>query len=540
MASASERMIKFGHGLITEASVEVFGNKASVLAEIASIGIPVPPGFSLSVAICDEFFKNGRKLPADVPEMLKDGIAFLEKLTGLGFGSDRRPLLVSVRSGSPISMPGAMETVLNIGLNRDTVNGLVHLTGNPRFAWDSYRRLIEGFGKTVFDHEPGHYSSVLQAAMEAEGITEEIELDFMTLRNLVQEYEGVFSSVGHRDFPLDVYEQLEIAVRAVLDSWMKPKAVEFRKMKDIPDVLGTAVTIQTMVFGNMGMRSGSGVMFTRNPWSGEKKPLIDFKFAVQGEDVVSGYSAGTAQIDMHNALPQVYAELLKHAQLLEEHYRDMQDIEFTVQEGKLYILQSRNGKRTSLAALRIAVDMYIEGKVGPSEALHMLDGVDVDNIFIQEIDSHIEPIGKGDAASSGVVSGKICLSPAAVKLCAKNENIVLVREIPSSDDISAVNLAVGYLTARGARTSHAAVVARHLGKVCIVNCTSLQIDQSHGKCRVGEKELSEGDIITLDGNSGMIYEGEVKARSEKPLNLLAYVDNWKKENMKEIIHGDRS
>lgn len=531
MSPAGERMIKFGHGLRTEAPVEVFGNKASVLAEMASIGVPVPPGFSLSVAVCNEYFRNGRKLPSDVPEMLKDGIAFLEKNTDLGFGSDRKPLLVSVRSGSPVSMPGAMETVLNIGLNRNTVNGLVHLTGNPRFAWDSYRRLIEGFGKTVFNHDSGHYSSLLKAAMEAEGITEEMELDFVTLGNLTNEYELVFSSISHREFPSDVYDQLELAVRTVLDSWMKPKAIEFRKMKNISGLLGTAVTVQTMVFGNMGMRSGSGVMFTRNPWSGEKKPLIDFKFGVQGEDVVSGYSAGTTFVDMRNALPHVYAELLKYAQLLEEHYRDMQDMEFTVQEGKLCILQSRNGKRTPFATLRIAVDLYIEGKAGPAEALHMLDGVDIGNIFIQEIDSRAEPIGKGDAASSGVVSGKILLSPAAVKAHAADEKIVLVREIPSSDDIPAVNLSVGYLTARGGRTSHAAVVARQLGKICIVNCTSLQIDLARGKCRIGEKEFSEGDVITLDGNSGMIYEGEVKVRSERPLDLLAYVSCWEKENM---------
>jgi pyruvate,orthophosphate dikinase len=531
MAPASERMIKFGNGLRTEAPVEVFGNKASVLAEIASIGIPVPPGFSLSIAVCDEYFKNGRKLPSDVPEMLKEGIAFLEKLTGLVFGSDRKPLLVSVRSGSPVSMPGAMETVLNVGLNRTTVKGLIHLTGNPRFAWDSYRRLIEGFGKTVYGQDPTYYSSLLRSAMEAENLTEEMELDFMTLRNLTMEYERVFLSFCHKEFPSDVYEQLELAVRAVLDSWMKPKAVEFRKMKSIEGVLGTAVTVQAMVFGNMGMRSGSGVMFTRNPWSGEKKPLIEFKFGAQGEDVVSGYSAGTAHIDMRSALPNVYAQLLNYAQLLEEQYRDMQDMEFTVQEGKLYILQSRSGKRTPLASLRIAVDMYIEGKVNSKEALQMIDNVDVDNIFIQEIDTRVEPIGKGDAASAGVVSGKIVFSPAAVRTSCRNGNIILVRETPSSEDIPAVNLAKGYLTARGGRTSHAAVVARQLGKICIVNCTSLQIDLAHGKCRIGEKELSEYDVITLDGNSGMIYQGEVKTKSERPLDLLAYVRHWKKENM---------
>lgn len=529
MTDPSERMIKFGHGLRTEAPVEVFGNKASVLAELASIGIPVPPGFSLSVAICEEYFKKGRNMPSDVSGMLRDGIAFLEKLTSLGFGSDRRPLLVSVRSGSPISMPGAMETVLNVGLNKDTVKGLVYLTGNPRFAWDSYRRLIEGFGRTVFAHEPGKYSSLLHMIMETEGIKEEMELDHTNLKYLTTEYEKVFLNASDREFPSDVYEQLELAVRTVLDSWMKPKAVEFRKMKDITGVPGTAVTVQAMVFGNMGMRSGSGVMFTRNPWSGEKKTLIDFKFGVQGEDIVSGYSAGTAVIDMRNALPQVYAELLKHGQLLEEHYRDMQDIEFTVQEGKLYILQSRNGKRTALAALRIAVDMYNEDKIGPIEALGMLDGIDIDNIFVQEIDPYIQPIEKGDAASSGVISGKIVFSPAAVRAFAPDENIVLVRDIPSSEDIPAVNLSKGYLTARGGRTSHAAVVARQLGKICVVNCTSLQIDPVRGKCRIGEKELSEGDIITLDGNSGMIYEGEVKARSERPIDLLGHVDRWKKE-----------
>ncbi|WP_406656949.1 PEP/pyruvate-binding domain-containing protein [Methanolobus sp. ZRKC2] len=528
MQDNTGRMVRFGHEYRTEAPVESFGKKASILAEMSSLGIPIPPGFVLNVSVCEDYFRNSRQLSPDVPQLLRNGISFLEKTTGLSFGNERKPLLVSVRSGSAISMPGAMETVLNVGLNNDTVKGLIAQTGNPRFAWDSYRRLLESFGKTVFSHNPEHYSDPLGEIMEKEGLSEESELDFVSMKYLSRDYEHIFHNLSGRKFPEDSYEQLELAVAAVLESWMGPKAQEYRKIETNVKARGTAVTIQAMVFGNRGMHSGSGIAFTRNPWSGENKFLTDFKFGVQGEDVVSGYQGSTTKINMIEVLPDVYADLVKFGKLLEGHYRNMQDIEFTVQEGKLYILQSRNGKRAPFAALRIAVDMYEERLLDPESALDQLDGIDLDAIITQEIISKDMAIGKGDSASTGITSGMIVLSNDKAENLSDEGMLIFVRDMPSPEDIKGIKASNGYLTARGARTSHAAVVARQMGKVCIVNCTDLHINSNSEKCCIGKKEFIEGDIISIDGNSGYVYEGEVEVRTEKPLELLSRIEEWKR------------
>jgi pyruvate,orthophosphate dikinase len=529
MAGGQDRMIKFGAGYRTEASVDEFGKKGAVLAEMSSMGIPIPPGFVLNISVCEDYFKNGRQLPTDVPQLLKNGIAFLEKATGLIFGSERKPLLLSVRSGSSISMPGAMETVLNVGIGHDAVKGLILQTGNPRFAWDSYRRLIEGFGRSVFSHDPVNYYSRLEEMIEHAGISEESDLDYVSLKELAGRYESVFQNLSGRRFPQDSYEQLELAVTAVLESWMGPKAKEYRRMEGNVKARGTAVTVQSMVFGNRGMHSGSGVAFTRNPWSGENEFLIDFRFGVQGEDVVSGYRAGTSGMDMIEVLPEVYKDLAKYAKLLEGHYRNMQDIEFTVQEGKLYILQSRDGKRTPFAALRIAVDMYDEGLIDVGNALKQLEGIDPEDVTTQEIVSDARPLSIGDSASSGITSGMMSFSSEKAESLSNENKVILVKDIPSPDDIKGIKASTGYLTSRGARTSHAAVVARQMGKVCIVNCTGLHIDLDSGTCSIGEKEFLEGDIISIDGSSGHVYEGEVRTRTQKPLKLLSRVREWHKK-----------
>ncbi len=351
-----ERMFEFGKGKGGYAPEEAFGNKASVLVAMSSMDIPVPPGFVLNVSICEDYFKNSRQLPEDVPTLLRQGIAFLESETGGIFGGSP-PLIVSVRSGAAVSMPGSMETLLNIGLSGNTVRALIARTGNPSFAWDSYRRLIEDFGRTIFSYNPSLYRDPLNNAMEAVGVPDENELDFMALRELAGEYKQLFFEESQRIFPDDAYEQLELAVSAVLDSWMSPRAKKYREIRNIKGIRGTAVTVQAMVFGNMGMDSGAGIAFTRNPWTGEKLPVIDFRFGAQGEDIVSGSRAGTSGIELKTALFDVYSELESIGEKLEAYFRDMQDIEFTVEEGKLYILQSRSGKRSPLAALRIAVDL---------------------------------------------------------------------------------------------------------------------------------------------------------------------------------------
>lgn len=530
--AGSERMVKFGHGYKTDAPAEEFGKKAAALAEMSSLGIPIPPGFVLNVSVCEDYFRDSLKLSPDVPQLLMNGIAFLEKATGLVFGNEHKPLLVSVRSGSAISMPGAMETVLNVGLNNNTVKGLIFQTGNPRFAWDSYRRLLESFGRTVFSHDPVHYSTLLREIMNREGIAEESELDFASLKELATGYERVFRSLSGRRFPEDSYEQLELAVIAVLESWMGPKAREFRKMEPMVKARGTAVTVQAMVFGNRGMHSGSGIAFTRNPWSGENNFLTDFKFGVQGEDVVSGYRAGTTKINMIEVLPDVYADLVKFGKLLEGHYMNMQDIEFTVQERKLYILQSRDGKRAPLAALRIAADMYEEGLISPENALDLIKGIDLEALATQELITLEKPIAKGDPASLGIVSGMIALSIGRAECLSNEDRVILVRDMPSPDDIKGIRVSSGYLTAKGARASHAAVVARQMGKVCIVNCQDIHIDPELEKCSIGGREFFEGDLISIDGNSGYVYEGEVQVKSKKPLELVSRVKEWKESSGK--------
>jgi pyruvate,orthophosphate dikinase len=530
MVKMGERMVRIGYGVLDEVPPNDFGTKAAGLATMSHLGIPVPPAFSLPVALCEEYFEAGEALPEDFPGLLRNGISFLEKATGSVFGGTRRPLLVSVRSGAPVSMPGVMDTLLNVGLNQDTVRGLISLSGNPRFAWDSYRRLLQDFSRIVFRQDPQPYRAALREALEAEDLSDEMELASGNLRDLALDYERIFSATMEHRFPSDVHEQLSLASEGVIRSWKNPRAEAYRRMNLLAGVRGTAVTVQAMVFGNMGSRSGAGVAFTRNPWQGTDGLIIDFKFGAQGEDVVSGDQSAASPAEFSESMPDVYRDLGEIGKRLELHFRDMQDLEFTVQEGALYILQTRSGKRSPYAALKIAISLCQEDIISPSDVIWMLRDVDLDSISIRKVISRDYPVAVGIPASAGVATGGIAFSgEQAERDAAGGRPTILVRETASPDDLPGIAVAQGLLTMRGARTSHAAVVARQMGKICVVNCTNLEINLSRRRCSLSGHELREGEVISIDGNSGNVYIGAVEYAEEKPINLIARVRTWERE-----------
>jgi pyruvate,orthophosphate dikinase len=519
MSPEDERFVRFGPGLRTEASADRFGNKASLLARMSAMGLPVPPGFALGVAVCRDYFANGRGLPPYVPELLRRGIEHLESATGLSFGSARRPLLVSVRSGSPVSMPGMMTTVLNVGLCRETLPGLILRRGNPRFAWDSYRRLLENFGE-VLGVDPSTLDESLRATMSSVGAHDQAELDFRALRDLSAAYERTLNRVSGRTFPEDPKDQLLLATRAVLDSWMSPRAQEFRARNRLGEGGGTAVTVQAMVFGNLGRDSGAGVMFTRNPWDGDPRPLVDFKLGVQGEDVVS-HSRRSGGDDLELVFPTVYRQLLDAGQQLERAFGDMQDVEFTVEEKRLYLLQSRSGAREPLAAVRIALDLADEGRVDRTEARERIAPIDLDRIRVPAVDPAAVPLAEGEPASIGVATGQVAVSPVEAVELSRQGPVILVKDDLVPEDIAILGSTVGALMPRGSRTSHAIVVARQMGKVVVVGCPSIEVDAPLHRFRAGPREVRSGDTISIDGATGRIYLGPVEYTSRAPEELLA-------------------
>lgn len=522
------RISLFGPGLSSVLAAGECGNKAAGLSAMAAAGIPVPPGFVLPVAVCEEYYRLGGQLPDDVLPLLAQGVAFLEKTTGYVFGGTRKPLLVSVRSGAPVSMPGIMDTILNVGLTPVTVRALLALTGNPRFVYDTYRRFLENFGTSILNHPAKSYAQDLKDLMKKEGISDERELDYQNLRQLCQSYEQEYTSPEHRACLTDARQQLLGCTHAVLRSFNSPRAEAFRKTRLIEAVNGTAVTVQLMVFGNMGASSGAGVAFTRNPWTGDPTPLIDFRSGGQGEDVVSGEREAMTQEELRQMMPDVYEELIRTGRKLEEHFSDMQDIEFTVQEGKLFLLQSRAGKRAPLAALRIAVDLLKDGILSQEEAARLLTGIDLPSIEIRTLSATEEPIGKGISASGGVAIGTIAFTPERAVQDSATGPVILLRETASPDDIAGIDTAAGLLTARGARTSHAAVVARQMGKVCVVNCTDLAIDAPRHRCMIGKTPVREGEMLSIDGNTGAVYRGMVNIVTRKPDELLSIVATWQR------------
>ncbi|NKE64691.1 pyruvate, phosphate dikinase [Ramlibacter sp. RBP-2] len=501
-------------------SAQTMGNKAWNLLRMAQLSLPVPPAFVIGTRYGAA---AGKGPPAAGRYLWTAGLHALEQATGQRLGDPRRPLLLSVRSGAAVSMPGMMDTLLNIGLCDATLGGLLRRTGNPRLVWDAYRRLVAGYGETVAGIPPQAFDS---AAGDVAGGRAGGEPDFAELRAITHCFLRLYAERAGRPFPQDPAEQLGGAIAAVLGSWHAPKAREYRHLNGIADTPGTAVTVQSMVFGNAGGQSGAGVGFTRDPATGAPGLWVDFLFDAQGEDVVSGRRSANGHEELASVLPQVWQALADAAQELEHAFGDMQDFEFTVQEGRLYLLQSRSGKRTRRAAARIALDLLDEGGIDAALALQRTHGLDREALgqrrIVAEGGEPLVPLARAATASSGVAVGEIALDHArAAARNAAGVPVVLVRRDAETSDIAALELATGLLTQRGARTSHAAVVARQMGKVCLVGCAELAIDEAARSITVGGATLHEGDLLTLDGNEGTVHGGAARVQVDYPEELLA-------------------
>jgi pyruvate,orthophosphate dikinase len=491
---------------------ELLGGKGIGLAEMTQLGIPVPAGFTITTDACRAYMAAGGEVPDGLDAEVDSHLGALEERTRKTFGDPADPLLVSVRSGAAISMPGMMDTVLNLGLNEVAVEGLAGATGNPRFAYDSYRRLIQMYGEVVDGVDGQRFEQALADLKSARGVVQDVELDADDLRELVTAFKQIYEEETGRAFPEDAHEQLRRAYRAVFDSWDAPRAQVYRRTYDIPDDLGTAVNVVQMVFGNRGERSSTGVCFTRDPATGEKLLFGEFLPNAQGEDVVAGIRTPEPIARMRERMPEAYDELVETLDRLEAHYRDMQDIEFTVEEGKLYLLQTRTGKRTATAALRIAVEMVDEGLISREEAVARIDPGQLDQLLHPMIDpaAKIEVAARGLNASPGAASGAIVLdADAAEERGRAGEDVILVRWETTPDDIHGLIHARGVLTAHGGMTSHAAVVARGMGKPCVAGCEALSIDHDTRTIALGELELREGEVITIDGGAGTVIAGAV-------------------------------
>ena len=527
-------------GPLPKIGPEDAGNKAWNLMRMAAAGLRVPAGFVIPASWPKQFNAEAAR-EAALTETLSGGIARLEKLTGLGFGSSRKPLLVSVRSGSAISMPGMMETVLDVGLNPDSVEGIIRFTGNPRLAWDCYRRLIQGYAEVVQRLPAAPLDELVEEAVSAAGVASDRDLDFRTLRQLTRAMTNRFHDLAGEAFPLDPHEQLRKAVAAVFRSWDAEKAVAFRQLHGIDDSVGTAVTVQTMVFGNAGGESGSGVAFTRNPATGDGELYLDFRFNGQGEDVVAGRRRTEDHERLRHTLPNVWRQIESVAQTLEALFHDSQDFEFTLQNGVLYLLQSRDAKRSDWAALRIAVDLVREGLIEPCEALRRLRRIDLTAVSRTHFETRSAPLlASAQAASIGVTSGEVALdSESAERMAQEGATVILVRRETATSDIKGIASATGILTASGSRTSHAAVVARQLGKVCVVGCANLEVDLSKRRCKIGGQILNEGDYLSLDGNEGRVYSGKLDVVTERPEQELRMIEQWTRGSMAALRHfGD--
>jgi pyruvate, orthophosphate dikinase len=492
---------------------ELLGGKGAGLAEMTAIGIPVPAGFTVTTAACIEYVQNGRKLPPGLEEEIATHLEGLETAAGKRFGDARDPLLVSVRSGAAVSMPGMMDTILNLGLNDESVEGLARATGNERFAWDAYRRLVQMYGNVVDAVDAHAFEQALAALKESRRVRDDVDLRADDLRELVERFKEIYRDGTGSDFPQDPRVQLERAVRAVFDSWETPRAQVYRRANGIPDDLGTAVNVVQMVFGNKGEDSGTGVAFTRNPSTGEQGIWGEFLTNAQGEDVVAGIRTPLPITEMKDRLPEAFNQLVDTMRRLEERYREMQDIEFTVEEGKLYLLQTRSGKRTAQAALKIAVDMVEEGLISREEAVVRIDPKQLDQLLHPMIDpeADYEAAAKGLNASPGAATGKVVLDADTAEERGKaGEDVILVRWETNPDDIHGLLEARGILTAQGGMTSHAAVVARGMGKPCVAGCEGLSIDLEGRKISLDGREVAEGEVITIDGGTGDVIVGEVE------------------------------
>jgi pyruvate,orthophosphate dikinase len=499
---------------------DLLGGKGAGLAEMTIAGLPVPPGFTITTEACNDYFANGEKLPAGLWEDVLEAVREVEKETGKGFGDPANPLLVSVRSGARFSMPGMMDTVLNLGLNEQTLQGLIALTGNERFGWDAYRRFIQMFGRIVMGVDAERFDHALEAAKRARGVTMDTELDAAALKELVGESRRLVQDHTGRPFPEDPNEQLDLAIKAVFASWFGKRAYDYRRNQKIADDLGTAVNVVTMVFGNMGDDSGTGVAFTRDPNTGEKSLYGEYLTNAQGEDVVAGIRTAPKIAQMQTEMPEVYAEFQRIGQQLEKHYRDVQDLEFTIERGRLYMLQTRSAKRTAAAAVRIAVDMVEEGLISEQEAVQRIDPAQVDQLLRDQFDPEARNkavrLAKGLNASPGAAVGRAVFdADSAVEWAGRGERVILVRVETSPDDFHGMAVAQGILTAHGGATSHAAVVARQIGKPCVAGCAELVVDYRTTSATANGVTFREGDWLSLDGSTGEVFLGSLPTVSAR-------------------------
>ena len=491
---------------------ELLGGKGANLAEMTNIGLPVPQGFTITTEACTQYYEDGRQINAEIMAEIMEYIEKMEKITGKKFGDHENPLLVSVRSGARASMPGMMDTILNLGLNEDVVDVIAKKSNNPRWAWDCYRRFIQMYSDVVMEVGKKYFEQLIDAMKTKKGVTQDVELDAADLKELAMQFKAEYKAKIGEEFPTDPKEQLVGAIKAVFRSWDNPRANVYRRDNDIPYSWGTAVNVQSMAFGNMGDDCGTGVAFTRDPATGEKKLMGEFLTNAQGEDVVAGVRTPMPIAEMAQKFPEAYDEFVKVCNILEDHYRDMQDMEFTVEHGKLYMLQCRNGKRTAPAALKIACDLVDEGMISEQQAVAMIDPRNLDTLLHPQFDPKAlkatEPVGKALPASPGAACGKIVFNAEDAKeWAARGEKGVLVRLETSPEDIEGMKAAQGILTVRGGMTSHAAVVARGMGKCCVSGCGEINMDEANKQFTLAGKTYHEGDWLSLDGSTGSIYDG---------------------------------
>ena len=493
---------------------ELLGGKGANLAEMTNIGLPVPQGFTISTEACTKYYEDGRKINDEIMAEINEYIVKMEGITGKKFGDKENPLLVSVRSGARASMPGMMDTILNLGLNEDVVAVMAEKSGNERWAWDCYRRFIQMYSDVVMEVGKKYFEELIDKMKAEKGVTQDVELDANDLKSLAGQFKAEYKAKIGEDFPSDPKEQLMGAIKAVFRSWDNPRANVYRRDNDIPYSWGTAVNVQSMAFGNMGDDCGTGVAFTRDPATGAKGLFGEFLTNAQGEDVVAGVRTPMHIQEMEQKFPEAFKQFTEVCKTLEDHYRDMQDMEFTVEHGKLYMLQTRNGKRTAQAALKIACDLVDEGMRTEEEAVAMIDPRNLDTLLHPQFDAKAlkaaTPIGKGLGASPGAACGKIVFTAEdAVEWAAKGEKVVLVRLETSPEDITGMKAAQGILTVRGGMTSHAAVVARGMGECCVSGCSAINMDEANKKFELGGKTFVEGDVISIDGTTGNIYDGAI-------------------------------
>ena len=512
---------------------ELLGGKGANLAEMTVLGMPVPRGFTISTEACTRYYEDGQTLSEDIQQEILKNVKNLEKLTGKKFGSAKNPLLVSVRSGARASMPGMMDTILNLGLNDEVAEGMIKLTSNPRFVYDAYRRFIQMFSDVVMELPKDKFEEYLDVMKSDRGVKLDSELGAEDLKELVGTFKAYYKSRMGVDFPTDPIEQMMLSVKAVFRSWENPRAIVYRRMNDIPGSWGTAVNVQEMVFGNMGNDSGTGVAFTRDPATGERKLYGEFLMNAQGEDVVAGIRTPQTIDQLAEVMPEVYKEFVEIANTLENHYRDMQDMEFTIERGKLYMLQTRNGKRTAQAALKIAIALVDEGMCTKEEALMKIDPKQLDALlhprFEEKALKSAKPVATGLPASPGAACGAVYFTAESAKEHSAEGPVLLVRAETSPEDIEGMAASQGILTARGGRTSHAAVVARGMGTCCVAGCGAIRINENEGTLTVGGNVVREGDFMSIDGTTGNVYLGSIKTVDAEVTGELAVIMNWADE-----------